>query len=150
MDRLRTSLGSVAENILGEMGVYVPRLLGALVILILGWLVAYLISRLVRAALRRTTIDNRIASWVLGKEGETPDIEPMIGKIVFWFLMIFVLIMFFQTLQLTAVTEPLQNLVDSILGALPNVVKAAVLLLVAWLLATGLRLVVNTDTCFNQ
>ena len=143
MDNLRTSLSTVAENLLGEMGVYLPKLVGALVILIAGWLVAFLISRLVRAALRRTTIDNRIASWVRGQEGETPDIEPVIGKIVFWFLMIFVFIMFFQTLQLTAVTEPLQNMVDSILGALPNVVKAGVLLLVAWMLATGLRLVVR-------
>ena len=143
MDNLRTSLASVDENLLGEMGVYLPRLLGALLILIFGWLAAYLISRLVRAALRRTTIDNRIVSWVRGEEGETPDIEPTIGKIVFWFVMIFVFIAFFNALQLAAVTEPLQNMVESILGALPNVVKAAVLLLVAWLLATGLRLVVR-------
>ncbi|MCH7667063.1 MAG: mechanosensitive ion channel, partial [Acidobacteria bacterium] len=143
MDNLRTSLASIGENLLGEMGVYLPRLLGALLILIFGWLAAYLISRLVRAALRRTTIDNRIVSWVRGEEGETPDIEPTIGKVVFWFVMIFVFIAFFNALQMAAVTEPLQNMVESILGALPNVVKAAVLLLVAWLLATGLRLVVR-------
>lgn len=143
MDNLRASLASVAENLLGEMRHYLPMLLGALLILILGWLAAYLISRLVRAALRRTTIDNRIVSWVRGEESETPDIEPAIGRIVFWFVMIFVFIAFFNALKLAAVTEPLQNMVESILGALPNVVKATVLLLVAWLLATGLRLVVR-------
>lgn len=143
MDKLRASLSSVAESVLGEMGVYLPKLLGALAILIIGWLAAYLISRLVRAALRRTTLDNRVVSWVRGEEGETPDIEPAIGKIVFWFVMIFVFIAFFQALDLTAVTEPLQNMVDSILGALPNVAKAGALLLVAWLLATGLRMVVR-------
>ena len=115
MDKLRTSLASVAESLLGEMGVYLPKLIGALLILIFGWLAAYLISRLVRAALRRTTIDNRIVSWVRGEEGETPDIEPMVGKIVFWFVMIFVFIAFFNALQLAAVTEPLQNMVESIL-----------------------------------
>lgn len=143
MDNLRTSFASVAENLLGEMGVYLPRLLVALAILIFGWLAAYLISKLVRAALRRTTIDNRIASWVRGEEGETPDIEPTIGKITFWFVMIFVFIAFFSWLELEAVSEPLQNMVDSIVGALPNLVKAGVLLVVAWLLATGLRLVVR-------
>lgn len=143
MEDLRTSLAAMGQNLLGEMGVYLPRLLGALLILILGWLAAYLISKLVRAALRRTTIDNRIVSWVRGEEGETPDIEPAIGKIVFWFMMIFVFIAFFNALQLAAVTEPLQSMVESILGALPNVVKAGVLLLIAWLLATGLRMVVR-------
>lgn len=143
MDNLRTSLSEVAQNVLGEMSVYLPRLLGALAILIVGWLLAYLVSRLVRAALRRTTIDNRIASWVKGEEGETPDIEPAIGKLVFWFLMIFVLIAFFSQLQLAAVSEPLQNMVTSILNALPNVLKAVALLLVAWAIATGLRLLVR-------
>jgi hypothetical protein len=133
----------MGEQFLGEMGSYLPNLVAALLVLIIGWLLALLVGRLVVAALRRTSIDNRIAAWVRGEESETPDVEPVVGKIVFWFLMIFVLIAFFQALQLTMVTEPLQSLLDKILGAAPSVLWAAVLLLIAWLLATGLRLLVR-------
>jgi hypothetical protein len=143
MERLRNSLNALSDSFLDEVGGYLPNLVAALAVLVIGWLLALLVAKLVQAALRRTTIDNRVAAWVRGEEGEAPDIEPIIGKIIFWFLMIFVLIAFFQTLQLTVVTEPLQNLLDKIVGAAPNVLWAAVLLLIAWLLATGLRLVVR-------
>jgi hypothetical protein len=143
MERLRSSLSALTDSFLDEVGGYLPNLVAALAVLVIGWLLALLVAKVVQAALRRTTIDNRIAAWVRGEEGEAPDIEPFIGKIIFWFLMIFVLIAFFQALQLTVVTEPLQNLLDKIVGAAPNVLWAAVLLLIAWLLATGLRLVVR-------
>ncbi len=143
MSDLRANLSAMGENLLGEVGAYLPRLLAALAILILGWLAAYLISRLIRAALQRTEIDNRIAAWVRGSDEPAPDIEPAISRIVFWFLMIFVVIGFFTALQLTTVSEPLENMVTGILGALPNIIKALALLLVAWILATGLRLVVR-------
>jgi hypothetical protein len=143
MHRLSESLSGMGEQFFGEMGSYLPNLVAALLVLVIGWLFALLVAKMIVAALRRTTVDNRIAAWVRGGEGEAPEVEPVVGKIVFWFLMIFVLIAFFQALKLTVVTEPLRNLLDKILGAAPSVLWAAVLLLVAWLLATGLRLVVR-------
>ena len=143
MSQFSDRLTQMGEQFFGEMGSYLPNLVAALLVLIIGWLLALLVAKLVVAALRRTSIDNRIAAWVRGEEGEAPEVEPVIGRIMFWFLMIFVLIAFFQTLKLTVVTAPLQNLVDKILGAAPSVLWAAVLVLIAWLLATGLRLVVR-------
>ena len=143
MVKLSESLSRMGEQFLGEMGSYLPNLVAALLVLLIGWLLALLIAKLLVAALRRTSIDNRIAAWVRGEEGEAPDVEPIIGRILFWFLMIFVLIAFFQTLKLTVVTEPLQNLLDKIVGAAPSVLWAGALLLIAWLLATGLRMVVR-------
>ena len=143
MAQLRESLSGMGEQFLGEMGSYLPNLVAALAVLIFGWLIALLVAKVLVAALRRTSIDNRIAAWVRGEEGESPDVEPVIGRIIFWFLMIFVLIGFFQALKLSVVTEPLQNLLDKIVGAAPSVLWAGALLLIAWLLATGLRLVVR-------
>jgi len=46
---------------------YLPQLIGALAILVLGWLVARIVAAIVRSALRRTNLDNRLAQWLMGE-----------------------------------------------------------------------------------
>lgn len=144
MENLSSSLRGVWESFMTEVGGYLPSLAAALAILILGWLAALLVSKLVQAALRKTTIDNRIAGWVRGEGEEAPDIEPAIGKVVFWLLMIFVLVGFFQALKLTAITGPLNGFLNQIFEFAPRLLMAGLLLAVAWLVATGVRLVIRT------
>lgn len=132
------------DHFVTQFGSYLPNLAAALAILILGWLVALVISKLVQGALKRTTIDNRIAGWVRGDKEAAPEIEPVVGKTVFWLLMVFVLVAFFQTLKLTVVTGPLNSFLNQIFEYLPRLLSAGVLLLVAWMIAAGTRLVVRT------
>jgi hypothetical protein len=133
------------QNILGKIfesvGLYVPQLIGALLILIIGWLIAFIISSLVRSLLKRTELDNKLVSWVTG--GKALDIEPGIGKGVFWLIMIFVLIAFFQALGLTLVTDPLSRLVGQLLEYLPQLFGAGILLLIAWIVASIVRLFIT-------
>ncbi|MEE8075268.1 MAG: hypothetical protein V3T60_06580, partial [Candidatus Binatia bacterium] len=48
---------------------YLPNLIGALAILVVGWLVALVIAAVVRGGLRRTSLDKRLARWIAGEEG---------------------------------------------------------------------------------
>ncbi len=144
MDNLGSNLRVIWDGFLTEVSGYLPNLAAALLILVLGWLAALLISRLVRAGLGKTTIDNKIAGWVRGQGEPAPDIEPAIGKAVFWLIMIFVLIAFFQTLKLTAITGPLNSFLEQIFEFAPRLLSAGMLLLVAWLVATAVRLVLRT------
>lgn len=132
------------ENIFNDItqmiGNYVPNLLGAIAILVIGWIVASIISKVVHSLLKKTDIDNHIASKFNVEESKKPfQLEHSISRGVFWFLMLFVLVAFFQTLQLTIITEPLNNLLDRVLGYLPQVLGAGALFLIAWLLATVLK-----------
>ena len=123
-----------------SIGAYLPNLIGALAILVIGWLVAFAVAALVRTVLRRTTLDNRLTRLLFGAEAEkSVPVENTISKGVFYLLMVFVLVAFFQALQLTAITEPLNNLLDTIFGYLPCLFGAGILLLIAWMLATVLR-----------
>jgi len=64
------------EQMAQLVGGYVPNLIAALVILVVGWLVALILSAIVRGALRRTTLDNRLARWIMGGEAVTTiDVE---------------------------------------------------------------------------
>ena len=144
MSNLQEVLTEVFAGLSESMSAYLPNLLAGLLVLVLGWLAALLISKLVRSALKKTTLDNRIAGWLTGSEEVPPAIEPAIGRVVFWILMVFVLVLFFQALKLTAVTEPLNAFLNQIFEYAPRLLSAGLLLVIAWLVATILRLVVRT------
>jgi hypothetical protein len=119
---------------------FLPNLLAALLILIVGWIIAAVIAGLVKRLLQRTDIDNRIARST-GASGV--GIEEAVGTVVFWLIMLFVLLGFFQALNLTIVSDPLNAFLSQILSYLPRLFSAAVLLLLAWLIATVLKRLVT-------
>lgn len=121
---------------------YLPNLLGALAILIVGWLVASLLSGLVRNGLKRTNLDERLARALGAKEAQVPRIESWIAKGIFYLIMLFVIVAFIQALGLTIVAEPLNRLLTQVMEYAPRLLSAGVLLIVAWILATVLRILV--------
>lgn len=124
-------------------GAYVPQLVGAIAILVLGWFVALALAAVVRNVLHRTTIDNRIAQWMAGEEkAQAMNVEKGIAKGVFYLLMLFVLVAFFQTLGITLITEPLNNLLNRLFEFVPQLLGALVLILIAWVVARVMKLFV--------
>lgn len=117
-------------------------LIYAALILIIGWWpVAWGIRGLVNKILKRTELDNRIATWLTGQQGEEPlPVENWIGEIVLWLVRLFVVVAALQRLQLDAVTEPLNTLLNRVTGFLPQIGAAAILLGIAWLIATLVRI----------
>lgn len=132
---------TILVQIYESVGSYIPQLIGALVILIVGWLIAFIISNLVRRLLKRTDLDNKLVSWVTVEKA--PNVEQGVGRVVFWLIMILVLIAFFQALGLTLITGPLNQLVSKILYYLPQLFGAGILLLIAWITATILRMIIT-------
>ncbi len=134
----------ILDQITQLVGAYIPSLIGALAILIVGWLVALVVSAIVRGALHRTTLDNRLARWIVGEEeAEAVEVERWIAKGVYYLIMLFVLIAFFQTLGLTIIAEPLNQLLIQVFQYAPRLLGAALLLLIAWVVASALRLVIS-------
>lgn len=135
---------TVAEQFTVLVGSYIPHLAGALGILVVGWLVALVVSRGVRGALKRTTLDNRLAGWLFQKEsGQEMEAEKWFGAVVFWVIMVFVFVGFFQALQLTVLTEPLNRLLGGLFEYAPRLLGAGILLAIAWVLATVSRAIVS-------
>ena len=127
---------TLIEQITKLTGSYVPQLVGALAILVLGWLIALIVTAIVRSILHRTTLDNRLVRWIGGDErAKTFEVEKGISKGVFYLLMLFVLVAFFQTLGVTLITEPLNNLLNKLFQFAPQLLGAVVLILVAWVVA---------------
>ena len=92
------------------VGGFLPSLIGAILVLILGWLVALIVSAAVRAILNRTKFDNRIvAAMGLGKDGAEIKIEPIISKTVFWLIMLFVVVGVLNIFNLTGIATPINE-----------------------------------------
>ena len=121
----------------------IPTVVGALAVLIIGWLIALVVSAVVRRALRRTTVDKRLTGLIAVEGAEAIEVERWIGRGVFWLIMIFVLVAFFQVLGLTMITEPLNQLLIQVFQYAPRLIGGGLLLLFAWALASILRFFVT-------
>lgn len=129
-----------------------PKLGIALAVLIGGWLVAVIVSRSVFAALRRTTLDDRIAEAVGVETGGAAGsrVETIVSKAIYYALLAFVVVAFFSYLGISAVTTPLVTVLDGFAGAIPNLAKAVVIGFVGFLVATGVRrLIISVLTKLN-
>lgn len=133
------------ENFLAQVGAYLPNLLAALAILIVGWLLATIVASVTQGLLRRTNIDNRVAAWVTGRSESATDfpIEKWVALAVFWLIMVFVLVAFFNALNLEAVSAPLNSFLQQVFSYLPRIAGAALLLALAWVIATVAKLLVT-------
>ena len=132
-------------NLFESLGVSLLNLLIALLILIVGYIVARIIAAIIRGLLKRTSLDNRLAD-ALSEPGEERkfQVEDVIAKIVFWILMLFVLVAFFERLNLQGLAAPIQAFLEDLTVVfLPKLFAAAVLLIVAWLIATALKILVR-------
>ena len=122
------------------LGGFVPGLLGALGILVIGWIVAVVARSVVRGALKRTRFDERVAQWTAG---EPVAVEQHAGTVVYWIIMLFVAMAVFQALDLPLVAEPLNALLSQLANFVPQLAGAVILLTVAWVVATVLRTLVS-------
>ena len=130
-------------------GQVVLRVLGALAILAVGWLLAKLLSWAVFKLLCSTTLDDKIAeklglTLLVSKEAQKANaMEKVVAKVVYTILMLLVVVGALQFTGLTQVASPLEGLLDSVFQAVPSIAKAALLLLVAYFGGVILRKLVT-------
>ena len=120
------------------------KFLVALLILLVFFIVARIVSGSIRKLLGKTDLDNRFAKTI--GISSNISLENTLASVAFALVMIFGLIAFFKQLQLDAVTVPLQNLLDQVFGYLPKLGSALILLLLAWVLASIVKMVVIRGT----
>ena len=128
---LAADIGESFQRALDTFFTWVPSLLGALVILIIGWLVARLVSRLVGKGLQAAGADRALAGGTAGqyKQRIAPDLQPsgVIATIAFWFVFGLATLLAASALGVDALTDAIEGVV----AYLPNVIAAALILIAA-------------------
>ncbi|MEK7227610.1 MAG: hypothetical protein AAB641_01830 [Patescibacteria group bacterium] len=124
---------------------FVPNLVIALVILILGWLVGALLGRAIAQVLRSLKLDEALRraglETVVRRGGMNLDSGAFIGGLVKWFVIVIFLVAAFDILGLSQVNLFLQEVV---LAYLPRVIVGALVLLVAGVIGDVIERVVVT------
>jgi hypothetical protein len=126
------------SNALNTFLTAIPQIIGALLILLIGWIIASFLARLVQAGLRRTSVDRVYADHagpVYGKQGTQYRPSVIAGEIVKWVVRLIFLVAAANVLGMPQVSQ----LLNQILLWIPNLLVAAVILLVAPLLARFVR-----------
>lgn len=119
---------------------YAPMLLAAVAILAVGWIVASILSRVVRAAFRRLSLDERLGHRMsAGDEPRKVEATELISRGVYFLVMMLTLLAVFQSLKLTIITEPINGMMGEIMSFLPRIAGAGILMLVAWVVASVVR-----------
>lgn len=122
-----------------SLGVYLPSILGGLAILLVGWIVALVAAGATRKALSRLGTNQRLGAHTQS----SADFERIASRVVFWAIMLLALIGMFSVLQVEGVSGPLGTLATTVMMYLPRVLLAIALAVIAWLVATVVRTIVN-------
>lgn len=137
-----TGFNTYVQNSFQQIGAFLPRLLGAVLILLAGWLIAASVAAVTRGILNRTQIDNRIAAGVVGREdNQLPKVETLISNLVFWGILLLTLVAVLDTLELRVASQPLNTFLNQIGDFLPRLVGALIFAGVAWLVASVVKLI---------
>jgi len=127
-------IGDSFQNTTDAFFSFIPRLLGFLVILLIGYIVARIVAALVGKLLQKVGLDRRLHESDAKKyvDKVLPS-SPSAGiaRVVFWIIFILFLIPAISQLRIPALT----TFMNDVLAYLPNVLAAILIFLVAALIA---------------
>jgi len=118
-----------------QVALWLPNLVGALLLLFLGWLLAALGQAIVRGLLQRLGLDRLaertdISRALVGMEIDG-SFSRLLGRLVYWFILLFFILAAAESLGLPGVSRTLSVLVSYV----PNILAASLILLLGSVLA---------------
>lgn len=142
-------LNRLLENIFA----FIPNLLAAAGLGLLAWLLASVLRFLVARGLGALRLDDKMETQVGLRQADQAPLSQTLANIVYWFVLLLFLPAILDALALEGLLVPIQNMLNTVLVYLPNVVGAIIILLIGWFIArivrqivTGFLTAVGTDS----
>ena len=134
---------ATGQALLSALGVWIPRIIGALLILLIGWIIAKLLTVITRKLLHWVKLDARVGKGLEGA-GEKPlSLEDVITKTVYYVIIFIAILAALNALGLTQITAMFSGMLAQVFAYLPRVAYALVLAFIAWIVARFLRAIVT-------
>lgn len=128
---------SIATPILGMLSTiwgYLPNVLGAVIVLIVGFLIARLIRSLLIPVFDRIKVDK--LQEKLGVEvNDQNKLSSTLAYVVYVLILIPVIIIALQVLKISAVSEPAVGMLNIIFSYIPKIIGAALIIFIGVLIA---------------
>jgi hypothetical protein len=143
----QTSTNAVLEsfqNAWVQIVALVPSIVGVVVVLVAGYFIAKLVGRLVVALSEKIGLETAAARSGLADSmkqvGIKRNVAQIVGLVAFWLMMSVFIMAAFSILNLA----PLTSVMEQVVGYIPKILAAMVILVLGLLLATFIRGVVGT------
>jgi Mechanosensitive ion channel, conserved TM helix len=120
---------------------WLPHVLGFIAVLLIGWIVARVVGKLVSGVTHRAGLDRAVHNGTGGSflQRVVPRPSHLVGRIVFWVLFLSAISLAAAVLGVAALTA----FVGAVWAYLPNVLAAVLIFLVASAIAGGVVTLVN-------
>lgn len=139
-DTWATVLQNSFEQVFTGVLAVVPNIIIAIIIVLLGWIIGAALSKVVAQIIKSIKLDRALSSAgldeVVEKGGFKLDSGKFLGELVKWFTLVVFLITAFDVLGLQQVNDFLSGVV---IGYIPQVIAAVLILLIAVVIGEALR-----------
>src|ERR687894_491173 len=129
------NVGDSLQQALDSFFGFLPNLLGFLVILLIGYIVARVVKGILTKVLDKVGLDRALHSGQTGQylDKVSPGASPskLVGAVAFWFIFLGAISLAVSALKIAALT----TFVSAIYGYLPNVIAAVIIFVVAGAIA---------------
>lgn len=129
------AIGDSVQQGLDAFFAFIPNLIGALLILLVGFIIARLVRTALNKVLEKSRMDESLHRSDAGKyvEKVSPDSTPskLIGFVAFWFIFLFAISAAIGALKIAALTD----FIAQVQAYLPNIIAAVIIFVIAAALA---------------
>jgi hypothetical protein len=129
------------QNLLDTVFHSIPKILVFLIILVIGWIVAKVLARIVDMILRRVKFDHFVERGVVGQAlaRSNTDAVTLIAKIVYYAILLVTLQMAFGVWG----PNPISTMLDAVVGWLPKAIVAIIIIVIASAIARVVKDLIN-------
>jgi hypothetical protein len=131
------------NRLLTQVFDFMPRLLGAGILLLLAWMVATLCRIAIVRVLGTVKLDERLGDKAGLEAEQRPPLAKTIGAGIYWLVFLLFLPAVLGTLALGGLLEPVQGMLNKALGFLPNIFTAGLILAIGWFIARVVERIVT-------
>ena len=139
MEDFKNGLGDAWASV----ATFIPKLIGFLLILLIGYFIAKAVAKVLDGVLERVGFDRMVERGGVGKalSKSSYDASSLLGKILFYVLMLFVLQLAFGLFG----DNPISDLITGAIAYLPKVFAAIVIVVVGSAIAAGVKEIVEAS-----
>jgi hypothetical protein len=137
MQQFKNGLGDAWASV----ATFLPKLIGFLLILIIGYFIAKALAKLVDGILERVGFDRMVERGGVGRAlvSTRYDASDILGKVVFYALFLFVLQLAFGVFG----PNPVSDLIKGVIAYLPNILVAIIIIVIGAAIAAAVKDIVT-------
>ncbi|WP_420576324.1 mechanosensitive ion channel [Ekhidna sp.] len=125
------------ENLVNTVNESLPGVLGAVIVFIIGWLLALLVRRIVHGLMKKTEWDERLLGNTI------VDTNKFIANFVYYILMFIILLVVLEILGVSYILDPIKGMYHGFIEFIPKIIVSIITFFVGYIVAKFLSNIVK-------